>query len=68
MITGQTLKLTILPAAGDEEFKIGVTALSNGTTEVTSKGGTIVVRTATLIALGRKLQAVYPHAVNETVE
>lgn len=68
MITGQTLTLTIHPATREDDVTIVVNANSDGTTELTAKAGKILVRTATLIALGRKLQAVYPHVVNETVE
>lgn len=66
MITNQTLTLKILAA---DDFEIHVIAKSDGTTELkTTPGGTATVRTAMLIALGRKLQAVYPHVVNEIVE
>ena len=69
MIVGQALTLRILPAGAAEDAKgIGVTAKSDGTTILLLSGETVVLRTATLIALGRKLQAVWPNAINETVE
>lgn len=65
MITNQELSLKIQPV--DDEEAISVTARNDGTTELVFSRK-IVVRTATLIALGIKLQAIYPGAINEAVE
>lgn len=69
MITDQTLTITIrATASAVDGSKVVVTACGDGTTKLKPEGGEIVVRTAALIALGLKLQAVFPNAINETVE